>query len=292
MMKPTAPFEIGNYQRVLFPYAYNILGIAEDAEDVVQEVMINWQQVEQATIENPKAYLIRSVVNRAINQKEKNRQQREQYIGQWLPEPVFTDNTDSRLDSSKILKYSMLVLMEQLNAKERAVFILKESFDYTHAEIAQALGLTEDNCRQLLKRAKAKIGPATVHPIEHKDALEQMEEFMKAVTLGDVAKVESWLANDVTFISDSNGKASAARNILHGIDKVRKFLIGIFTKPWPGDFVQEYAWVNHQPAIIYKVNGEILRCQLYEIQDGKVQSMHTMMNPEKLGALNRGGIKQ
>lgn len=286
-MANAVQFNIDNYLRELFPYAYNVLGIAEDAEDVVQEVMINWQGLDHTQIENPKAYLVRSVVNRAINQKEKNTRERHTYIGQWLPEPIFTDDTDSRLDSRKVLTYSMLVLLEQLNAKERAVFILRESFDYGHADIAQVLGITDDSSRQLYKRAKAKVAPTSVNPTKHQDALAQMEGFMNAIASGDIEQIERMLATDVQFISDSNGKATAARNILNGAETIRKFLVGIFNKPVNADITMQYAWVNHQPAMLWYLNGELFRCYVLDIADGKIANLHFMLNPDKLLALKK-----
>lgn len=280
-------FDIDNYQRELFPYAYNILGIAEDAEDVIQEVMIKWQGLDHSQIDSPKAYLIRSVVNRSINQKEKNNRERTSYIGQWLPEPIFTENTDARLDSKKILTYSMLVLLEQLNAKERAVFILRESFDYSHAEIAQALGINEDASRQLYKRARAKVSPTTAHPTSHQETLAQLDEFMRAVLNGDTVKVEQMLAADVKFVSDSNGKATAARNILEGAERIRKFLVGIFQKPGNFNYQMEYAWVNHQPALIWVLNGAIERVSIFEINDGQIANLHFQLNPDKLANLKK-----
>lgn len=280
-------FDIDNYQRELFPYAYNILGIAEDAEDVIQEVMINWQGLDHSHIENPRAYLVRSVVNRAINLKEKKHRERASYIGQWLPEPVFTDNTDARIDSQKVLTYSMLVLLEQLNAKERAVFILRESFDYSHADIAQALGINEDASRQLYKRGKAKVGPVAVSPRKHEDDLAKMTDFMQALMQGDVEKVERLLASDVQLVSDSNGKVTAARNILDGAVRVRKFLVGIFQKPGNANDQIQHGWVNHQSALIWLHMGVIKRVSIFEIKDGRISNLHFQLNPDKLANLKK-----
>lgn len=281
----TPAFNIDNYQRELFPYAYNILGIAEDAEDVVQEVMVKWQELDHTLIEHPKAYLVRSVINRAINQKEKNNRERATYIGPWLPEPIFTEDTEARLDSNKILTYSMLLLMEQLNVKERAVFILRESFDYAHADIAAALDITEELSRQLLKRAKAKIGPAPLQPKRQPTEMQRIEQFMNALLQGNAEAVEQMLAADIALASDSNGKATAARKILQGIDTVRKFLVGIFAKNDHTVFELQYVVANHQPAILYRIGGAIVRCTVFDVVDDKIRGIHFIMNPDKLSAL-------
>src|ERR1700761_6349663 len=144
-------------QRILFPYAYNILGSAEDARDVIQDVLSNYVAKDKEGIEDEKNYLIRSVINRAINVKKRKKKT----ISKddiWLPEPVATDDAaDRSLHLKDILSYSLLVLLEKLNATERAVFILKESFDYTHQEIGEVLSITEEHSRKLLSRAKAKL---------------------------------------------------------------------------------------------------------------------------------------
>lgn len=281
-------FALKNYQRELFPFAYNILGVVEDAEDVVQEVMINWQKIDKAQVDNERAYLIKSVVNRAINEKQKSSRQRESYIGQWLPEPVFTENYESNIDSASILNYSMLVMLEQLNAKERAVLVLRESYDYKYSEIAALLSLSQDNCRQLLRRAKSKLSPIAVDAKKWDGATEQIELFIKAVRTGNIAAVERMLADDVALISDSNGTATAARNILEGVARVRKFLIGIFSKPVNFEVEIKFAMLNHEPALLFYSNGKLIRCKMLHINSaGKLQGLYFILNLDKLKAINK-----
>ncbi len=140
-------------RRPLTSYAYNILGSWEDARDVVQDVFLKFTQLDENKIEDRKSYLIRMVVNHAIDQKRKRKKQRDSYPGNWLPEPVATDDPNFEIDRKEILSYSMLVLLEKLDSKQRAVFILKEAFDYAHDEIAKVLGITAESSRKIQSRA-------------------------------------------------------------------------------------------------------------------------------------------
>ena len=144
-----------DYQSILFPYAYNILGRAEDARDAVQDVLYRQLSGQQKEFDNEKAYLIKAVINQSINIKEKNKKIR--YGDEWLPEPIATEETDKAIQLNDIAAYSLLILLEKLNPKERAVFILKEGFGYAHEEIAEVLSATVENSRQLLSRAKRKL---------------------------------------------------------------------------------------------------------------------------------------
>src|SRR5579859_4509559 len=157
---------IKEYQDILFPYAYNILGSAEDARDAIQDVLTKYYAEPREGVTNEKAYLVKSVINQAINKKQRRRliPQPEE----WLPEPVATESADANVYLKDILSYSLLVLLEKLNAKERAVFILKESFDYDHEEMAEILGITEEHSRKLLSRAKSKLfKPGEARSEEH-----------------------------------------------------------------------------------------------------------------------------
>src|SRR5690606_28153889 len=139
----------------LFPYAYNILGNIDDCQDVIQDVLIKFNEKDIDSISNHQAYLIKSVINQAINLKKKNDRERQQKIT--LPEPIVTNRGEDNIELDEILNYSMLVLLDTLNAKERAVFLLKEAFDYEHDQIAEILAISVENSRQLLTRAKKKL---------------------------------------------------------------------------------------------------------------------------------------
>ncbi|ELR68932.1 RNA polymerase, sigma-24 subunit, ECF subfamily [Fulvivirga imtechensis AK7] len=273
------PFDLEKYQQVLFPYAYNILGSAEDARDVIQETMIRWQNVDHKKVENQKAYLIRAVINSAINYKEGQKEKLHDYTGDWLPEPMVVE---AELDRKHILSYSLLVLLEQLNAKERAIFILKESFDFSHAEIAELLEITIESSRQILKRSKEKLKPnMAVSKGKHQ---EKLQRFVELIMSGNTQALEEMLAHDVRVTSDG-GKAPAARKVLIGAETVRKLIMGIFEK-FLHDLNVTTAIVNHQPAIIYRRGEKPYACHILSFDDrGRVGEMHMVVNPEKLKGL-------
>src|SRR5690606_37191899 len=181
-----------DYQSKLFPYAYNILGSVDDALDVIQDVMVKRLMGVGAAMENERAYLIKSVINQAINLK--NRNQRIRGEGMWLPEPVATESADGGIKKKEIISYSMLVLLEHLNAKERAVFILKEAFDYAHEEIAETLSITVENSRKLLSRAKRNLKcsdcefrPATAAP-------DFLQTYIQHIENGDIKSLAQLLS--------------------------------------------------------------------------------------------------
>ncbi|HYI78386.1 MAG TPA: sigma factor-like helix-turn-helix DNA-binding protein [Chryseolinea sp.] len=279
--------QLNRYQSMLLPFAYNVTGDFMAAEDIVQEVLNHHFLNSKEHIENPDHYLIRSVINRAINQKNLLRNKMEQYPGRWLPAPVITEEgIYTSADRGRILQYSLLVLLERLNAKERAVFILKETFDFNHEEIAEILNINTEHSRQLLKRGKKKIIPseskAGAVNAESKQLLEQLVE---AISAADIEKTKSLLAQDVECVSDGGPKMTAARKMLVGQERVSKFLKAIYGKYLPPGTSTTFAVVNHFPAIIFKVNGEIFRCIVFEMEGEIIRRIFIMVNPDKLQGL-------
>ena len=270
-------------QRILFPYAYNILGSAEDARDVVQDVLSNYVARDREGVEDEKNYLIRSVINRAINAKRRKRR----VIGQsevWLPEPVATDDAaDRNIYLKDILSYSLLVLLEKLNATERAVFILRESFEYTHQEIAEVLSITEEHSRKLLSRAKTKLfkpGPGTRNKDAHVGVL--LEQFIDAIQRRDAPKLESLLSEDIAFYADGGPNIHVVKKICIGAPDVAEVLMAAYHK-YQVHFTARLTWVNYQPAFAYYDGDRLAVCQVFEIgKDGKIAQISTIVDPEKL----------
>lgn len=272
-------FDLDHYQQTLFPYAYNILGSAEDARDIIQETMIKWQEVNHSKVKNHKAYLTRAVINNAINYKKQQHTRLRNYPGEWLPEPVMME---SESDRRYILSYSLMVLLEQLNAKERAVFILKESFDFSHSEIADLLDITEDSSRQLLKRSRSKLKPEQLSdPVRDQQKLKQYTEL---IMNGDTKALKKLLAEDVRAISDG-GKAPAARKLVTGITAVTKLITGVYRK-FLHDQDMSVITVNHQPAILYCKASRPYACHIFTFdENGRISKIHIVVNPEKLRGL-------
>jgi RNA polymerase sigma factor (sigma-70 family) len=277
---PTHDVDLKNYQKLLIPYSYNILGVIEDAEDVVQEVLMKWLQIDKEKIDNAKAYLIKSVVNKSINLKKQQVTRRKNYHGIWLPQPVVTSSERSA-DKYNILSYSVLVMMEVLKAKERAVFMLKEVFDYEHSEIAEVLEITTESSRQIFKRAKDKLEQRGAITLKKGGENENIARIIKAVSSGDLKELEQILFDDVKFASDGGGKVSAASNYVFGKKDVIKLLAGLVKK-----FLKEYQYsiseVNGDPAVLYYSDGMLKLCQVICIKDDKVESVYNVLNPDKL----------
>jgi RNA polymerase sigma-70 factor (ECF subfamily) len=281
---PTTGFE--GYKAILFPFAYNITGDFMAAEDIVQEVLTKHLLVSDPAIENPKHYLIRAVINRSINEKKMLRTRMEDYRGKWLPSPVVTEENIYRsADREKILHYSLLVLLERLNAKERAVFILKETFDFEHEEIADILEIKPDHSRQLLKRAKEKISPLAKKRVQTKSSDGQfLQDLVEAISTSDVARTKLLLSNDVQCVSDG-GKVKAARNMLTGKDRVSKFLKAIYGKYYPEGAAWKIVEINFHPAILFTLNNKVFRCIVFELKGEVVQKIFIIVNPDKLQQL-------
>ncbi|UYQ91245.1 sigma-70 family RNA polymerase sigma factor [Chitinophaga horti] len=272
---------INNYQQELFPYAYNILGSAEDARDAIQDVLGHYVAVDRSHIENEKGYLVKAVINQSINLKAKRRVLSTEEV--WLPEPIATEQADSSLHTRDIVSYSMLVLLEQLNPRERAVFILKEAFSYSHEDIAEVLGFTVENSRKLLSRAKARLEksrqPAALP--RQDEGFRMIEQYIGAIQSGDVARLEKLLSADIAFYADGGPGMQLVMRHCQGADKVAGLLQYVY-KTFQQNYTIHLAVVNHQPAILYYDNSRLTACQVLEIQGGVITQVLSMLDPEKL----------
>ena len=276
---------IENYQRMLFPYAYNVIGTVEDAEDVIQDVIIRFSKMETEKIDNPKNYLIKSVINQAIELKRKKIKSIS--IDVWLPEPVVTD-TDHRHD--EIANFSLLSRMESLNPKERAVFILKEGFDYSHEEIGGLLSYTPENSRKILSRAREKLkklGYTIKTRSKSSDAVPIMN-LIEAIQKKDTQGVKRLLTDDIQFYADGGTRIKVVARECLGNDLVSQLLIYIH-HTYNNSFDFSFTTLNHQPAILYKENGCIQSCQIFEVKENKILRIESVIDLQKLKKL---GISQ
>lgn len=278
-----------DYQQTLFPYAYNILGSVEDAKDTIQDVLSNYISTPREGIENEKAYLVRSVINQSINAK--NKRKTVNYEEVWLPEPVATgDEADKALHLRDIGSYTMLLLMEALNPKERAVFILKEGFGYSHEEIAEVLSGTVEQSRKLLSRAKGKLD-------EHKQgstlsnktvSAAILDQYLHALRKGDVQRLENLLSQDIVFYADGGGKVKLVKKFCSGLHDVSGLLLYVFDK-YQQNFTFEFTLINHEPALLFFLNEKLYGCQVFSISpdDNKILRISTVLDPDKLKHMGR-----
>ncbi len=267
-----------SYRPLMFAIAYRMLGSAMDAEDIVQEAYLRYQRAEH--VQTPKALLTTIVTRLCLDQLKSAREQRESYIGPWLPEPLITTPLD---DQDESISMAFLILLESLSPVERAVFLLREVFDYDYREIAEIVGKEESACRQSFHRAKAHLAehrprfPAS--PEQHR---EMLERFMQAYLVGELDGFTSLLAEGVSLTVDAGGKASAATRPVYGANPVARFILGI-TKRIPPNFSFEIRKVNGRDAFIfYDSDGVPFTLIMLEVADGKIRAFHMIRNPDKL----------
>ena len=282
----TRTHDMKDYHTILFPYAYNILGSSDDAKDAVQDVLSNFISSSREGIENEKGYLIKSVINQSINIKNKRKKLR--YGEVWLPEPVATEEADTNINLREIVSYSLLVLLEQLNPKERAVFILKEGFGYSHEEIAEVLSSTVEQSRKLLSRGKAKLNQShqPAQPLASDvPTAEFLEKYIHAIRNRDTNTLENLLSQDITYYADGGDTIKVIKKICTGVHEVADLLIFVHHK-----FLESLsivpANINHQPALLFYDGDHLKTCQVLEISpEGKILQVNSVVDPEKLKSI-------
>lgn len=282
------------HRPLMFALAYRLLGRATEAEDVLQDAYLRFRGALLAEIESPKAYLSTIVTRLCLNQLTSARAQRETYVGPWLPEPVLdTDHPEltspeARAIESDTISLAFLVLLERLTPAERAVFLLREVFDYEYGEIAQILDRSEAACRQLFSRAKEHIVAERprfqASPEEHRRLLEQ---FSRAATSGDLDGLMALLADDVTVWADGGGKVpGAALRPIHGRANVARFVIGVTAQFLPMDARAAVVDVNGKPTLlIRRGDGTPFVVVSIDVDQARIRSVWAIGNPDKLGAV-------
>ena len=261
-----------------------MLGEATEAEDVVQDAYLRWERSDRVAV--PEAWLTKVVVNLCLNRLTSARVKREQYVGPWLPEPVFTDGLLDSVERRDTVSLGLLVLLERLTPPERAVFVLREAFDYGHRDIGELLDLTEAHVRQLYRRARAHVGePRARFTATRQERKRIVERFLAAALDGDMAGLERLLAEDVVVWADGGGKASAALRPVLGRDKVLRVLVGLGGR-LTADMELTIEVVNGEPAVVVRERGVLTAVAVPELVDGHVVAMHAITNPDKLAFLN------
>src|SRR5882724_259691 len=277
------------YRGLLFSIAYRMLGSVADAEDMLQEAFIRWQQTSSDEVRSPRALLVTIVTRLCINHLESARVRREEYVGEWLPEPLVTDPKSDpshvlRVDES--LSMAFLVLLERLTPIERAVFLLREIFEYEYSEIATILGQSEANCRQILRRARQHVSgvrPRFRASSEERNNL--LERFLRATSQGDMDGLVDLLASDVVLHSDGGGKALAVPNLIVGADKVARGILGSLEKLVPRNLLTRMALINGQAGIVSYLNGKPYSVLTLDTGEGRIWAIYVLTNPEKLAHL-------
>ncbi|UQA90703.1 RNA polymerase sigma-70 factor [Streptomyces halobius] len=270
---------------LLFTIAYEILGSAADAEDVVQDSYIRWHSASREHIGHPRAYLVRTVTRQALNHLRAVRRRREDYVGPWLPEPVRT-GPDVAEDAvlAESVSMAMLLVLETLSPDERAVFVLREVFGYSHREVADLVGKTETTARQIAHRAREHVRSRRKR-FHHdpRTAEEVVGRFLLAAGTGDVTALMSLMAPGVVHVSDGGGQVTAARRPVRGCEQVARFIAGVARTSGPGARF-EVASCNGLPAVLWRSGHRLDYVLIFEIADTLIHGMYAVGNPDKLGA--------
>jgi RNA polymerase sigma-70 factor (ECF subfamily) len=273
------------HRNLLFTVAYEMLGSAADAEDVVQETWLRWSAVDQAEVREPRAYLVRIVTRQALNRLRTLARRREDYVGEWLPEPLLTaPDVAEDVELADSVSMAMLTVLETLGPTERAVFVLREVFDVPYDEISTALDKSPAAVRQIASRARTHV--TARRPRVDVDRREQqlvVERFLAAVRTGDVQGLLDVLAPDVLLRADGGGIAQAIRKPLSGAGPVARLTSQL--SAFAPDAVADLVWLNGSPAALLRAAGE-LSAVSFGIEDGRITHLYVVRNPHKLTALD------
>jgi RNA polymerase sigma-70 factor (ECF subfamily) len=273
--------------------AYRLLGSAHEAQDVVQETFLRWHAADVDRIEVPEAWLTRVLTNLCLNQLTSARARRETYVGRWLPEPLLAGDPmlgpADTAEQREAVSYAVLTLIERLSPNERAVYVLREAFDYPHRDIAGILDIREAASQQLLHRAKKHVSHAEARPeIDRAAAQRLVEEFLAAATTGQTDELVRLLTRDAIAIGDGGGKVPARTKTLEGAVAVAKF-VWTMLKPSGakraivGGSPEIYAWTaNGEPAVVAVVDGRVVAIMCLEVTTEGVAACRTQANPDKL----------
>jgi RNA polymerase sigma-70 factor (TIGR02957 family) len=273
------------HRSLLFTVAYEMLGSRTDAEDVLQEAWLRWADVDQSQVRDSRAYLVRVVARQSLNQMRTLSRRREQYVGEWLPEPLLTspDIADD-VQLAESVSIAMLTVLETLGPTERAVFVLREVFEMPYGEIAEAVGKSAVTVRQIARRAREHVSAR--RPRIHVSRSEQqavVERFLVAVRTGQLQELMELLAPDVVFIADGGGLARAARSPIRGAEVVARALARAHRVV--GALEITTVWLNGAPAGRIEINGEPAAASLV-VENGRVTRIYVTVNPQKLTRLD------
>jgi RNA polymerase sigma-70 factor (TIGR02957 family) len=273
------------HRSLLFTVAYEMLGSAADAEDVVQETWLRWAGVDRAEVRDARAYLVRIVTRQALNRLRTLARRREEYVGEWLPEPLLTSpDVAADVEFAESVSIAMLTVLETLAPTERAVFVLREVFAVPYDEIAEAVGRSTPAVRQIAHRARGHVAARRPRmTVSRAEQQRVVERFLAALTTGDVQGLLDVLAPDVVAVGDGGGLAPATRRPVVGRDEVARILSG-FARLAP-DLAVEQVLLNGAVAARVDPGGERETAIAVTVADGRVTALHAIRNPHKLGRL-------
>ena len=275
----------GRHRSLLFTVAYEMLGSAADAEDVVQETWLRWADVDHAVVRDPRAYLVRIVTRQALNRLRSVARRREDYVGEWLPEPLLTSpDVAADVELAESVSIAMLTVLETLGPAERAVFVLREVFDTPYDEIAEAVGKSPAAVRQIAHRARDHVAARPPRmPVSTTEQQEAVDRFLAAVRHGDLQNLLDVLAPDVVIVADGGGLVAAARRPIEGAERVAGLLLKGLRSV---DFEAKAVWLNGSPAIRLDIGGQVDTAVSLAVENGRITRIYAIRNPHKLAHLH------
>jgi RNA polymerase sigma-70 factor (TIGR02957 family) len=275
------------HRSLLFTVAYEMLGSATDAEDVVQETWLRWADVEFAEVRDPRAYLLRIVTRQALNRLRTLARRREEYVGEWLPEPLPTSpDVAEDVELAESVSIAMLTVLETLAPAERAVFVLREVFELPYADISLAVDKTPAAVRQIAHRAREHVAARRPRiQVDRAEHQQVVERFLAALRTGDLQVLLDVLAPEVVLVADGGGEVAAFRRPVVGRDRVATLLSG-FKKIAP-DAVVGSVWLNGAPAVRIDLAGELDTAVTFMVEEGRISRIYAIRNPHKLRRLEK-----
>jgi RNA polymerase sigma-70 factor (ECF subfamily) len=273
------------HRSLLFTVAYEMLGSASDAEDVVQETWLRWARVDHTVVRDPRSYLVRIVTRQSLNRLRTLARRREDYVGEWLPEPLLTSpDVASDVELAESVSIAMLTVLETLGPSERVVFVLREVFDIPYEEIAEAIGKTSTAVRQIAHRARDHVAARRPRvSVSRGEQQQVVERFLTAVKEGDLQGLLAVLAPDVVLVADSGGVVPAARRPIHGAGRVASLLVTVARL---AGVEASTVWLNGSPAARVDIDGELDTAVSLAVVDGLITHIYAIRNPHKLARLD------
>ena len=277
------------HRSLLFGIAYCMLGRIAEAEDMVQEAWLRWQRQALPEIRSPKAWLVAATTRLCIDHLRSARHKREQYYGVWLPEP-FVEQAAPASDQSEALAESLtmafMLLLEKLSPIERAVFLLRNVFDYEYSEIAGIVNKSETNCRQIASRARTRLARSSSPAMPPSSQAERIvQQFLAAQKTGSLDDLLALLTEDATLYGDGGGRVPALGSPLHGADPISRFFIGI-RRLIPANLELRITRMNHAIGVLAFVDRQVIQAMSFEFDGDRIRAIYVVRNPEKLKHLN------
>ncbi|KGN34094.1 RNA polymerase sigma24 factor [Knoellia sinensis KCTC 19936] len=274
------------HRSLLFTVAYEMLGSAADAEDVVQDAWLKWERVDHAEVNDPRAYLVRIVSRTALDRLRTVSRRREDYVGPWLPEPLMTTRDVAEdVELAESVSMAMLLVLETLSPTERAVFVLREVFGLDYDELAQAVDKSEAAVRQIAHRARSHVQSRRPRvDVTRAEAETAVVAFRTALQTGDLQGLADILAPDVVALADGGGVKQALPRPVHGRDKVSRLFTAGFAQ-FPGTITFEPLEVNGWPALLVRLDGEVDSVFTFAVEGGLITGSYAIRNPEKLSRI-------